>query len=128
MENKSVALILGFEKVQTSVALPFVKFTFCGVGKQIISISNQQSEIPDDDASALAKTFEHNFEDQYEVPAIQITPAFRNFLSAPGIVFKVWAPVFDAVAGMPPIIAHKIRSKKVNVKRKIEFRTEIGDY
>merc|ERR1719491_705391 len=79
-----------------------------------------------------------------------MTPALRNFLSAPGIVLKEWAPVFDAVCSMPPIIAYKIRSKKVNVKvalpdgevldllcktgnrvasvkRKIEFRTEFGD-
>ena len=60
-------------------------------------------------------------------------------------------PVFDSVEQMPPIIAYKIRSKKVtltiklpdgdslelkcktgnsigSLKRKIEFRTEIGDY
>jgi len=97
------------------------------------------------------KSTEHTFDAQYQIQRIQVTPAFRNFLSAPGIVFKIWAPVFDSVEQMPPIIAYKIRSKKVtltiklpdgdslklkcktgnsigSLKRKIEFRTEIGDY
>jgi len=160
MENKEVALIIGFEKITTQMELQYVTFTFCGVGKDIVTISNkkedemeqkEQDDEEDDDGMVVAKSMEHLFEDSYEVPAILITPAFRNFLSAPGLVFKVWAPVFDDVSQMPPIIAYKIRSKKITlkielpdgeildlicktgnkigaVKRKIEFRTEIGDY
>ena len=165
MENQQVALIIGFEKIETQIELPYVKFTFCGVGKDIVTITNRKDNFninsldnDDDDNDdekdgfmPLIKTTIHTFEDGYEIPNIKVTPAFRNFLSAPGIIFKVWAPVFDDVSQMPPIIAYKIRSKKVtlkiklpdgetldlicktgnsigSIKRKIEFRTEIGDY
>eukprot|EP01084_Bolivina_argentea_P235088 395697_1 len=156
MENKLVALIIEFEKIETQMELPYVTFTFCGVGKDIVAISNKHEHddekgMDPDDNTLIEKSFVHLFEDSYEVPEIQISSAFRNYLSAPGLVFKIWAPVFDDVTQMPPIIAYKIRSKKItlnillpdgetlilqcktgnkigSIKRKVEFRTEIGDY
>ncbi len=158
MENKLVALIIEFEKIETQMELSCVTFTFCGMGKDIVTITNKIQPNYDDekgnemDDMEIEKSFIHNFEDCYEVPEIQITSAFRNYLSAAGFVFKIWAPVFDSISQMPPIIAYKIRSKKIrskkitlkislpdgeildlkcktaSIKRKIEFRTEIGDY
>ena len=84
MENKHVAIIIGFEKITTQMELQYVTFSFCGVGKDIVVICNKEED-------GVGKQTEHTFEDQYEIPQIQITPAFRNFLSAPGIIFKIWA-------------------------------------
>lgn len=161
MENKPVALIIGFEKIETkNIELPYIRFSFCGVGKDIINISNKRDDFnlnrldddeDDEKTSSMMKSTIHQYEDSYEVPNIKVTPAFRNYLSAPGIIFKIWAPVFDHVTQMPPIISYKIRSKKItlkvklpdgevldlicktgnsisSIKRKIEFRTEIADY
>eukprot|EP01083_Nonionella_stella_P069573 185511_1 len=150
MENKQILLIIGFEQITTQMELPYVRFSFCGVGKDIITISNKEMGDDDEDTDLVKSTF-HKFEDSYEVPSILVTPSFKNYLSAPGLLFKIWAPVFDDVSQMPPIIAHKIRSKKLklnillpdgetldlvcktgntigSLKRKIEFRTEIADY
>ena len=78
-------------------------FTFCGVGSDIVTITNKKEGVGDDvgimdeehedekENLGLVKSTVHTFEDQYEIPQIQITPSFSNFLSAPGIIFKIWA-------------------------------------
>lgn len=99
MENKYVAIIIGFERIETQMELPYVTFTFCGVTSDIVVITNKAEEeeggghVLDDEKEGLevVKSMVHTFEDQYEIPQIQITPSFRNFLSAPGIIFKIWA-------------------------------------
>eukprot|EP01084_Bolivina_argentea_P138830 244335_1 len=121
MENKLVAFIIGFEKIETKIELQYLRFSFCGVGKDIIDITNMKGSgimNGDDekyDSNEFIKSYVHTFEDSYEVPEIKVTPSFRNFLSAPGIVFRIWAPVFDSMSQMPPIIAYKLQSKKVTL-------------
>ena len=104
MENKDVSMIIEFEKIETELELQYLKFTFCAVGKDIVTVSNkkegmigfdEKTEMDEDD---VPKSKIHHFEDSYEVSSILMSPAFKNYLSAPGIVFKVWAPVFDNVS------------------------------
>merc|ERR1712048_1024941 len=41
MENKDVSMIIEFEKIETELELQYLKFTFCGVNKDIVTVSNK---------------------------------------------------------------------------------------
>ena len=107
MENENVSFMIEVIKVDMEIAVSYCFLTFCAVSNEVVGINNKGMN------PKKRYTHEFNRDDIYEIPEVKVTPAFRNFLSAPGILFKVWVPVFEDTATMPPLIAFKITSKKV---------------
>lgn len=118
MMNKEVAMTIDFVKVEFEIEVPYAFITFCGVTPGYQCISNK-----DNNTTKMELNYIHEFHDAYQIEKIKVTNAFHRFMSAPGIQFNVWVPVFSDLTELPPIIAYKLNSKKVT----LHFKTPEND-